>query len=157
MVNATDSVRARVLADYLRGGREASRLSVMFRHAVADRLGLTVSDMECLDFLMDTGSATAGQLAARANLTTGAITGMIRRLEQAGYVSTERDPADRRRVIVTLRAERIEQGRHLYERFGARVERMLDGYTTEEVELLARHHDRMAAVYLAELDSLRAE
>ncbi|MGC4868632.1 MarR family winged helix-turn-helix transcriptional regulator [Micromonospora sp. DT53] len=147
--------RASATADLMRAGRETSRLSAVFRYAIAERLGLTVSDLECLDYLADVGSATAGQVAERTNLTTGAVTSMLRRLQQAGYVTAERDPADRRRVIVTLRPERIAELRRPYERFAERAERLVEGYRVEEVLLLARHFERMQAMYLAELDHLR--
>jgi MarR family transcriptional regulator, organic hydroperoxide resistance regulator len=152
-----ESARASAIADLMRAGRETSRLSMVFRYAIAERLGLTVSDLECLDFLADAGSATAGQVAARTNLTTGAVTSMLRRLQQAGYVTAERDPADRRRVIVTLRPERIADLERPYERFAERAERLVEGYTAEEVLLLVRHHDRLQAMYLAELDRLRGD
>jgi len=150
-----EPARASAIADLMRAGRETSRLSVVFRYAIAERLGLTVSDLECLDYLADVGSATAGQVAERTNLTTGAVTSMLRRLQQAGYVTAERDPADRRRVIVTLRPERVAELRRPYERFAERAGRLIEGYRVEEVMLLVRHFDRMQAMYLAELDHLR--
>ncbi|MFI5908599.1 MarR family winged helix-turn-helix transcriptional regulator [Dactylosporangium sp. NPDC051541] len=146
--------RERATAAFMRAGRESSRLSVLFRHALAARLGLTVTDMECLDFLMDSGSATAGQLAAQTGLTTGAITSLIRRLTDAGFVTAERDPADRRRVIVTLVPERVEEGGRLYAGFGAAVHEVIAGYSTDELRFLARHYDTMSAVYRAQLSSL---
>ncbi|MBQ1020203.1 MarR family transcriptional regulator [Micromonospora sp. D93] len=150
-----EPARASAIADLMRAGRETSRLSMVFRYAIAERLGLTVSDLECLDYLADVGSATAGQVAERTNLTTGAVTSMLRRLQQAGYVTAERDPADRRRVIVTLRPERVAELRRPYERFAERAGRLIEGYRVEEVMLLVRHFDRMQAMYLAELDHLR--
>lgn len=151
-----EPARPSAIADLMRAGRETSRLSTVFRYAIADRLGLAVSDLECLDFLADVGPATAGQIAERTNLTTGAVTSMLRRLQQAGYVTAERDPADRRRVIVTLRPERIAELERPYERFAERAGRLIEGYSIEEVTLLVRHYDRMQAMYLAELDHLRS-
>ena len=151
-----EPARASAIADLMRAGRETSRLSMVFRYAIADRLGLTVSDLECLDFLADAGSATAGQIAERTNLTTGAVTSMLRRLQQAGYLTAERDPADRRRVIVTLRPERIAELKRPYEQFAERAARLIGGYRVEEVELLVRHYDHMQAMYHAELDRLRS-
>ncbi|WP_433723728.1 MarR family winged helix-turn-helix transcriptional regulator [Actinoplanes sp. CA-051413] len=148
--------RASAIAGLMRAGRETSRLSMVFRYAVADRLGLTVSDLECLDFLADVGSATAGQVAERTNLTTGAVTSMLRRLQQAGYVTAERDPADRRRVIVTLRPERIAELEKPYERFAERAERLIEGYSVEALMLLVRHFEHMQAMYLDELEQLTA-
>ena len=147
--------REQAIAQFMRAGRESSRLSVMFRHALATRLGITVTDMECLDFLTDTGSATAGQLAEQTNLTTGAITSMIRRLERAGYVTAERDPADRRRVIVTLVPKRLEDGARLYASFGAATTEVVSRYDTDELWLLARHYDLMSNVYSTQLTTLR--
>jgi DNA-binding MarR family transcriptional regulator len=152
-----EPARASAIAELMRAGRETSRLSMVFRYAIAERLGLTVSDLECLDYLGDVGSATAGQVAERTNLTTGAVTSMLRRLQQAGYVTAERDPADRRRVIVTLRPERIAELERPYERFAEQAGQLIEGYRVEEVMLLVRHHDRMQAMYLAELDRLRSE
>jgi DNA-binding MarR family transcriptional regulator len=152
-----ESSRASAIADLMRAGRENSRLSMVFRYAIAERLGLAVSDLECLDYLADVGSATAGQIAERTNLTTGAVTSMLRRLQQAGYLTTERDPADRRRVIVTIRPERIPELERPYERFAERVGRLVEGYRVEEVMLLVRHFGHMQAMYLAELGRLRDE
>lgn len=149
-----EPARTSAIADLMRAGRETSRLSVVFRYAIADRLGLTVSDLECLDFLADAGPATAGQVAERTNLTTGAVTSMLRRLQQAGWVTAERDPSDRRRVIVTLRPERAAELERPYEGFAERAGRLVEGYSADEVELLVRHHARLQAMYLAELDRL---
>ncbi|MEW2143259.1 MarR family transcriptional regulator [Micromonospora vinacea] len=151
-----EPARASTIADLMRAGREMSRLSTVFRYAIAERLGLAVSDLECLDYLADVESATAGQIAERTNLTTGAVTSMLRRLQQAGYVTADRDPADRRRVIVTLRPERIAELERPYERFAARAERLIEGYSLEEVMLLVGHYERMQSMYLAELDRLRS-
>jgi DNA-binding MarR family transcriptional regulator len=128
----------------------------MFRSAIASRLGLNVTDAECIDFLSDTGRATAGELARQTNLTTGAITGMIRRLEQAGYVVAERDQTDRRRVIVTLVPDRLDAGRALYAPYQAAVEAAISDYTAEQLTFLAQHHDRMSTVYLQQLTALRS-
>jgi DNA-binding MarR family transcriptional regulator len=154
-VNDNDAMaREQAVTDFMHAGRESSRLSVMFRHAAAARLGLTVTDMECLDFLMDTGAATAGQLAEQTNLTTGAITSMIRRLERAGYVTAERDPADRRRVIVTLAQERVKDGVRLYVSYGNAINEILSRHSIEEIRLLTRHYDEMSAVYRTQIATL---
>mgnify|MGYP000221121600 FL=1 len=151
-----EPARAAATADLMRAGRETSRLSMVFRYAIAEQLGLTVSDLECLDYLADSGPVTAGQIAERTNLTTGAVTSMLRRLQQAGYVSAERDPADRRRVIVTLRPERTADLERPYERFAEQTRQLIEGYTVEEIGLLVRHYDHIQAMYHAELDRLRS-
>lgn len=78
---------------------------VLLTQAIADRFGLNATDLQCLSLLTSAGPMTAGELAERIALTTGAVTGVIDRLERAGLVSRTRDPADRRRVIVQPLAE----------------------------------------------------
>ena len=83
-----------------RGMRKSSAQGVLFSQAVAARLGITSSDLECLDIICLNTRVTAGELAAATGLTTGAVTGVIDRLEQAGFARRERDPTDRRKVFV---------------------------------------------------------
>src|SRR5215204_1827075 len=80
--------------------REMSTETIMFHQAVADILGLHVTDHKCLDFIYRFGAMPAGRLADLTGLTTGAITGIIDRLIEAGYVRRTNDPKDRRRTIV---------------------------------------------------------
>jgi DNA-binding MarR family transcriptional regulator len=82
--------------------RQFQGLSASFFRAAAARSGMTVTDLQVIDLLESAGPATAGQLADLTGLTTGAITGMLNRLEEAGLVRRERDPSDGRRVIVRL-------------------------------------------------------
>jgi MarR family transcriptional regulator, organic hydroperoxide resistance regulator len=140
---------------FFASGRAESRLSLMFRTAVAAKLGLTVSDMECLDFLSESGSATAGELAEQTGLTTGAITSMIRRLQNAGYLHAERDPEDRRRVIVTPDPEALQRGAALYAPFGEQVAELVGEYSEDELDFLARHQQAMSEIYQAQLNRLR--
>lgn len=81
-------------------GRELSAAVVLFHQAVAERMGLNATDFKCLDVLAQRGPLPAGHLAEILGLTGGAITGVIDRLEAAGFVQRERDPGDRRRVII---------------------------------------------------------
>ncbi len=64
--------------------RETSTVTILFHQAIADRLGMNVTDHKCAGILARSGPITAGELARRTGLTTGAITGVIDRLEQAG-------------------------------------------------------------------------
>jgi DNA-binding MarR family transcriptional regulator len=94
--------RAELLLELARELRQFTGLSASFFRAAASRVGMTVTDMQVIDALSLSGPTTAGQLADLTGLTTGAITGMLNRLEEAGLVRRERDPSDGRRVIVRL-------------------------------------------------------
>ena len=80
--------------------REFNAQVVVFGHAVAGRLGINATDLQCLNVLAQEGPITAGRLSEITGLTVGAITGVVDRLEGAGYARRERDAEDRRRVIV---------------------------------------------------------
>jgi DNA-binding MarR family transcriptional regulator len=69
----------------------------------AEVLGLQSSDLRCLQLVAAERDATAGRLAELLGLTTGAVTGVLDRLEQRGLVERVRDAEDRRRVLVRLR------------------------------------------------------
>ena len=142
--------RAAVLESVLRTARHQSRASLLFRAAIADRLGITASDLECLDFLVEEGSATAGQLARQTRLTTGAITSLIRRLEHAGYVVSGRDPDDQRKVIIRPVLGRLERAAADHQESTRRIGALVEDYTTAQLRFLARHQEAMAAIYLEE-------
>jgi DNA-binding MarR family transcriptional regulator len=72
----------------------------MYSQTVADRLGMSSSDLHCLNLLSMLGPMTAGQLSRLTGLTTGAVTRMVDRLEAAGCVARRADAADRRKVII---------------------------------------------------------
>jgi DNA-binding MarR family transcriptional regulator len=97
--------------------RAASANSVLFSQAVADQVGMNPTDLESLDLLERHGPMTAGRLATQTGLTTGAVTGLIDRLEKLGYARREPDPGDRRRVLVRAVPEATE--RDLAPRFEA--------------------------------------
>jgi DNA-binding MarR family transcriptional regulator len=80
--------------------RDASGTGVLYSQAVAERLGINATDLECLDHIVTKGPLTAGALAEATGLTTGAITGVIDRLERAGFARREHDAQDRRKVLV---------------------------------------------------------
>ena len=95
--------------------RRSSAQGVIFGQTVANTVGISGSDLECLDFLNLEGRVTAGRLAEVTGLTTGAITGVVDRLEKAGLVRRERDPADRRKVFIATVPENIAKVGRFYE------------------------------------------
>ncbi|WP_225730824.1 MULTISPECIES: MarR family winged helix-turn-helix transcriptional regulator [unclassified Nocardia] len=130
---------------------------VVMHQLIADRVGLHVTDLRCLNTLWVTGSATAGELAAQTGLTTGAVTRMIDRLLKAGYVRREHDAQDRRRVIVTVAPERIaEIGRH-YEVFPREFAQTTADYTDEQLELILDLFNRLHETSLRVAEILRED
>src|SRR5215831_16503044 len=100
MASRDSRKRAELVAALSDEFRQLSTATILFHQAIADRLGMNVTDHKCADILLRTGAITAGELSRRTGLTTGAITGVIDRLEKAGFVRRAKDAGDRRRVIV---------------------------------------------------------
>ncbi|MFH9607737.1 MarR family winged helix-turn-helix transcriptional regulator [Streptomyces sp. NPDC017448] len=134
-------------------------LGIVAQHDIAGRLGLNITDLTCLGFVLEAEgagtAATAGELARRANLTTGAITGVITRLERAGYVRRQSDPADRRRVRVA--AEPAAAAR-LFEVYGPNYQRfaaLFAEYGPDEIAVLADWFERATELMATSLDEVR--
>lgn len=92
--------RERLIGELYREIPRMVQETVRFYAAVADQLGMHITDLNCLGALGYTGPLTAGQLANQLGLTTGAVTRVIDRLVAGGYVRRVADPADRRRVVI---------------------------------------------------------
>jgi DNA-binding MarR family transcriptional regulator len=118
--------------------REMSTETIIFHQAVADILGLHVTDHKCLDFIYRFGAMPAGRLAELTGLTTGAITGIIDRLEEAGYVRRTNDPKDRRRTIVEpTRNKKLEKKIEvLFIPLRDRMHKLLSSYSDSELAFL---------------------
>jgi DNA-binding MarR family transcriptional regulator len=118
--------------------RRSSAQGAMFAKTVADRAGISASDMDCMDFLNLEGRMTAGRLAELTGLTTGAITGVIDRLEKAGYVRRERDDSDRRKVFIAAVPEAAARIGRLYVPMQQSMQKVWSRYSEEELRLLLR-------------------
>jgi DNA-binding MarR family transcriptional regulator len=96
--------RQRLEEDFLLALRRGGSIMQLLGQLSAERIGINVTDLNCLNIVALTGSMSAGDLARRTGLTTASITGVLDRLEEGGFVRRERDPHDRRRVMVNLNA-----------------------------------------------------
>jgi DNA-binding MarR family transcriptional regulator len=138
--------------------RETSAQSALFSSAVAQRLGITINDIECLDIINLNGPMTAGKLAETTGLTTGAITGIVDRLSAAGLVVREPDPDDRRRVIVRVaQDEPNNRVSPFYRSVKRRLERLCDGYNEKEMLLLIEFYEQTVDLLRDETLTLRNE
>jgi DNA-binding MarR family transcriptional regulator len=129
--------RAELLAALNDEFRQLSTATVLFHQAIGDRLGMNVTDHKCLDILLGTGPITAGELAGRTGLTTGAITGVIDRLEEAGFARRAKDPGDRRRVMIEPILKQIESAIYpLFESMAAASRELCECYSTDQLAVI---------------------
>lgn len=136
--------------------RKSSALGVIFGQTVANKVGMSSSDLECLDFLNIEQRVTAGRLAELTGLTTGAITGMVDRLEKAGFVRRERDESDRRKVFIAIVPENVAKIGRYYEPLQRAVLRNWESYSDAELKLLLRFMTQGYTTMLDVTEQLKA-
>ncbi len=135
--------REKVVGDLVVLGRELSARTVLFHDAVAARVGLSATESKCLDIAVrSNGPLTAGKLAEMTGLTTGAITGVLDRLERAGFIRREKDESDRRQVLIRVMHERLEPLEAIFADFRAAWEKLLEKYTVDELTLVREYLTR---------------
>ena len=131
--------------------------SIVFHEALAERLGLNATDLLAVQLIArEGGDAAPGRLAELAGLTTGAITGVLDRLEVAGVVVREADPADRRRVIVRLVDSRVDELAAALEPLARMTDELLSRYAPNERTAIADYLEHAADALAAETARLRA-
>src|SRR5581483_10144145 len=142
------------LADEL--GRKAAITILVFHTALAERLGLNLTDLFAGELLSRTGTLTAGELAQLIGLTTGAITGVIDRLEKTGYVRRENDPHDRRRVMVRAIPDAwAKTGAPLYKNLNDKFVKIFEEYSDEELTTIADFMKQISQAYDQEAAEFR--
>ena len=148
--------RAHLAAAFGAAIRRTGSLMQLMGQAAADRIGINATDLNCLNILSFSGQMTAGQLAKATGLTTASITGVIDRLEEAGYVRRERDTADRRRVVIRLVLERtVSDVATVFLPMVRAWQNMAERYSDEELRLIVEFYGQMEEVLRQHIAVLR--
>ena len=148
--------RAALMQELEKAMRRSSAQGVLFGQTVANLAGISGSDLECLDFLNLEGRVTAGRLAEVTGLTTGAITGVVDRLEKAGLVRRERDEADRRKVFIATVPENVAKIGRFYVPMQQAMNKLWSTYSDAELQLLLRFASEGYKAVLEATEALKA-
>jgi MarR family transcriptional regulator, organic hydroperoxide resistance regulator len=149
----TDS-RAELMRKLQFLGQMQSSETAHFHQLAADSNGMNITDSKTVSVLMQEGSMTAGQLAVRLSLTTGAVTSVIDRLENLGFVERTRDPEDKRRVIVSLDYSETAKISKTYDSMGHAFQKLLGDYSTEQLRFLVGFFESAITMAQAETQKL---
>lgn len=131
--------------------RETGGLGTVLAAAIAKRMGVNQTDFECIDVIWLRGRVTAGELAKAVGLTTGAVTGVIDRLEKAGLARRERDARDRRKVYVSVLPRTIAEGRKHYGRLEKATNALIASYSDKEIALILDYFTRARDILVGEI------
>jgi DNA-binding MarR family transcriptional regulator len=121
-------------------GKQISDATIFMHEAIARKAGLTVTDRKYLGIILDNGSLTAGELSNLTGLTTGAITGLIDRLEKKKLVKRDFDKSDRRKVFIVPnidKATRLFANSHLD--LPIQLENLLSTFTGKEIQVIEKY------------------
>jgi DNA-binding MarR family transcriptional regulator len=156
-MSSDQNLRPELLSAVSAATQQLGTRSTLLTGAVAERLGINATDFECLDLLGQLGPITAGQLAEASGLTTGAVTGVIDRLEQAGFVQRLKDAHDRRKVIIEVIADRLQEIGPLYHGMALASEELFTRYSDQELATILDFTTRATRVLEVEAARLRLE
>jgi DNA-binding MarR family transcriptional regulator len=136
--------------------RRHSTATVLFHHALADRLGLGPTDHKCLDLLHDRGPMTGSELAAITGLTSGAITGVVARLERRGMLVREPHPRDRRKQVLRPTATAIRQVEDAFAALPTGTSTLLEGLDVGQLAAIQQFLTRATELAYRRAAALRA-
>src|ERR671919_1943361 len=117
--------------------RELSNQLSLLNHHVGAHVELKDVDLDCLELINRHGPLNPSALARRAGLHPATMTGILDRLERAGWVARERDTSDRRAVTIRALPDRTSELFRLYSGMTASMDQILAGYTDPELKLIA--------------------
>jgi DNA-binding MarR family transcriptional regulator len=149
--------RAELLKAVQQAGSRYGARFLLFHQAVADRLGLNVIDLRCLRLARDSDGVTAGQLAKITGLTTGTITGVIDRLENAGFVRRERDGEDRRRVTIKLLQSGQRKLDKIMEPLSSAMNQAMAGLSDDQLAAVLDFFTKTGGVVAEQIEQLRIQ
>ncbi len=133
----TGRLRRRLVTEIKESLRELSIQLSLLNHQVGAHADLKDVDLDCLDLISRHGPLSPSALARRAGLHPATMTGILDRLERGGWITRDRDPADRRAVAVRALRDRNAELFRLYSGMNTSMDQVCAEYGETELELLA--------------------
>ena len=119
---------------------------IFFNAQAAERAGLGLTDMQMLHMLQLHGPATPGKLANSTGLSSGGVTVALDRLEKAGYIRREPNPADRRSLLINLVPTKLRKLAGMYEGIEHETRRLLATLPERDLQAVVRFFETMSGV-----------
>jgi DNA-binding MarR family transcriptional regulator len=129
--------RQKAASDIRQALRELRIQLALLNYSVGSQVELKDIDLDCLDILDTYGPLSPSALARRAGLHPATMTGILDRLERGGWIVRDRDPSDRRAVVVRVLPDRYGDLLRLYQGMARSMNKLLAGYSESELETIA--------------------
>ncbi|MEN9558421.1 MAG: hypothetical protein RL141_790 [Candidatus Parcubacteria bacterium] len=147
----------KLLDEYKKVRGRQYRLDGLFRELVANKTGMTMTEQSCLGYLLEKGQAAPTELAKITGLTTGAITGVVTRLEKRGCLTTTRDTKDRRKVIIRPVVKEAALPMVYYRPMTEKYYRLLSTFNEDQIKFLTYKSQCITKFLVEEIDRLSEE
>jgi DNA-binding MarR family transcriptional regulator len=144
MSSVTPRAQRRLTTSVKLALREVGLQLALLNHQVGTRLRLRDVDFDCLNLLSRHGPAGPGTLARLAGLHPATMTGVLDRLEKSGWVTRDRDPSDRRAVVIRPQPSRAPEVFKLYSDMNTAVDDICADYTPDQLAVIADFLSRVA-------------
>lgn len=140
---------------FSRTSRQYSDASIFMHEAIARKAGLSGTDHKYLGLILQHDSITAGEISKLTGLTTGAVTGLIDRLEKKKLVKRQFVKTDRRKVMVI---PNIENSMNLLKPFFDDLQqetmKLLSTFSKEEIQTINRYFTEATTIMNKTADNL---
>lgn len=129
------------------GARAYGISMTLFRNAVGEKLGVNVTDMECLALLFFKGIATPTELSKYTGLSSGATTAMLDRLEKAKLIQRQPNPNDRRGTLITVDKSSVQTVGPMFAGAREAQDTLVASYSEQELNIIADFFEKFTAIW----------
>lgn len=120
--------------------RAYSDASILMHEAIARKAGLSGTDHKYLGLILQKKELTAGDLAQLTGLTTGAVTGLIDRLEKKELVKRQFTKDDRRKVLIVPQEQKaMELMAPLFAALQTKTLELIASFSETELQVIERY------------------
>jgi DNA-binding MarR family transcriptional regulator len=148
-------IKTELVEKVILGARQYGISNVLFRNFVGERLGVNVTDMECLGLLFHKGIATPSELARHTGLSSGATTAMLDRLEKSGLIERRPNPNDRRGTLIVLVESGVERVGPWFLSARQAQNELVSSYSTKNLEVISDFFERSTKMWEEERGKLQ--
>lgn len=126
------------MASEIRSSLRELRIQLaLLNYRVGSQVDLKDIELDCLDILDTGGPLSPSALARRAGVHPATMTGILDRLERGGWIARERDPVDRRAIVVRILPDRYAELVRNYADMARSMNKLLAGYSDSQLAAIA--------------------
>ncbi len=120
--------------------RQYSDASIFMHEAIERKAGLSGADHKYLGLILQHKELTAGDISKLTGLTTGAVTGLIDRLEKKKLLKRQFTKDDRRKVIIIPNPENsMKLLQPIFSELQQKTADLIASFTEKEIQIIERY------------------